>query len=126
MGQISTITLVDSLAVNKVYIPQQINGDVATWQDKSASASKLFGPLGLSLSSANGKSAVNRSKLTLAIPYEVTENEITSVATMRAQVEYILPDSCSQLQRENLHALVISALGNTLVEDTMVNLNHVF
>lgn len=126
MGQITTINLTDSVAAVKTYAPQKISGDLASWQEKSSSESKLFSPLQVSLSEAAGKSTVNRGKLTLAEPYEVVIDSLTTIATMRASVEFIFPDTCSQLQRDNFHAKVVSALGNTLVVDTLVDLNHVY
>lgn len=136
MGAISTITLADgeTTPVNHDFVPVRVDGDIASYLEKSNSAAIGWWPMQISLRapvrSRNGAS-VYRCGLKLTIPVVQTETingvDVPSVTrTLRANVELVLPTASTTQERDNLVTLVQNALGHAAFRDVAESLNNVY
>lgn len=132
MSAINTITVLDAetTPVSHDFTPSQINGDMASYNEKSATSAQGFWPLTLTLRrpQTNGTGArVFRSQVNLGIPVIESVNGVDSVTrTLRANVEFILPENSSLQERKNLRKLLVEILSDAQVTDVVENLNNVY
>jgi hypothetical protein len=135
VGAITTITAADAAAtpVNHDFLPSRVDGDIAKFNEKSASHASGYWPLTLSLRepTAQNGSRVYRSQVNLAIPVLVTET-INGVAvpkvayTLRFNGEFILPADSTTQNRKDLRKLVVGVLDNALTKDVIEGLNSIY
>lgn len=129
MAAIANLTLVDSASANKTYKPVRAV-PVADWKDLSSGISIGTPELTLGLRSASSAVKTNKVTLKLVLPtMEVTSPSTGSgiqpgptVAFRNlATVELIMHERSSLVERQDLLALIKSALGNAVVTAAVEN-----
>lgn len=126
MGQAAAITINDGVAtpVAHTFNPESITPAVSSFADRTSGVSVLFPRLGVSNSFAQAQGSVNKSKFTVELPVGATVNGVlTVVRTLRAKVEYILPDGCTDAERKDLHAYVTNGLAHAAIRGSMRDLD---
>lgn len=132
MSAINTITVADAAAtpVNHNFIPHKIVGDVAWYNEKSATSAQGFMPLSVSLRSpqAGTGARVFRQQVNFAMPVLMTDSEGNEVVshTLRANVEFILPERSTLQERKDVLELTRNILENSQITDAVENLNNVY
>lgn len=133
MGEIATITVQDSVPADHVFTPQKIDGDTARWVNRAGGDAVGFEPLSLTVRQPlpGQPEKLYRVSLALALPQTVNEtiNGVTTKAlsyTIRANVEFIMPQVSTKLSRENALALVTDLLSSSLVVSAVEDLENVW
>lgn len=129
MAQASAITINDGQAtpVATTFNPVAVTPALSSFADRSAGIALGFRQLQVRNTFASGKSTVNRSRFDVAIPVTQTVNGVTTVAyTLRAKVEFILPDGSTDANRKDLYAFVSNGLTNTLIRGAMRDLDPLY
>lgn len=129
MAQASAITINDGQAtpVAVTFNPEAVTPALSSFADRSAGIALGFRRLQVRNTFANGKSTVNRSKFSVAVPVTQVVNGVTSVAyTLRANVDIILPDGATDANRKDLYAFLKNGLAHSLVQGAMRDLDPLY
>lgn len=129
MAQAAALSILDGQAtpVAVVFTPESVTPALSSFADRSAGISLAYRRIKVSSSFANGKSRVNRNKLSVELPVTSLVNGITMVAsTLRANIDVILPDSATDAQRKDLYAFTVNALANTLIRGALRDLDPLY
>lgn len=129
MAQAASIVINDGQAtpVATTFAPESVTPGLSSFADRTAGIALGFRRLRVSNSFANGKTVVNRSKLSVELPIVSTVNGVATVAyTLRANLDIILPDGATDAQRKDLYAFLKNALANTLVQGALRDLDPLY
>ena len=129
MSQAANIVLADGQAtpVNVTFTPESVTPALSIFSDRSAGAAVGFRRLKVSNRFAGGKSTVNRASFSVEYPVITTVNGISSQAyVLRANVDLILPDQATDMERKNLYAFIKNGLTNTLIQGAMRDLDPLY
>lgn len=129
MAQAAALVINDGQAtpVATTFGPESVAPALSVFSDKSAGISIGYRRVKVSTSFSNGKSTVNRGKLSIEIPVTSTLSGITTVAyTLRANLDLILPEQATTAQRNDLYAFVKNSLSNALVQGALRDLDPIY
>jgi hypothetical protein len=132
MGAITTITLANGAAtpVNKDFVPNKIDGDVAIYHEKSAGVAMGYSPLTISHRDPqpNGGSDVERSRFSISVPVLVTDaNGVQTVShTNRANIEFICSQKSTAAEREDILAFASNLLLHEVADDVVIGGNNIY
>lgn len=129
MAQAANIVINDGQAtpVALTFAPEAVAPARSSFAERTAGVALGFIRLVVSNTFATGKSTVNRARLSVEYPITTSVAGVTTVAyTLRANVELILPDGATDAQRKNLFAFTKNALGNTLIQGAMRDLDPIY
>lgn len=122
MATAANIVIADGQATpaNVTFSPESVTPAESEFVDRSTGVSAFFRRLVLKYSRASAKRNTTRTTLAFAVPVTATvEGSPQVIRTLRANIEYILPDGTTDAERKDLHAFVVNGLGNTLVRGSM-------
>lgn len=129
MGQAANIVLSDGQAtpVATTFTPEQVTPTLSTFADRSSGVPLAFRRLRATFSPATSQRPTHRASYEVVVPMTQTVNGVTStVATMRAKLEVILPDASTDAQRKDLYAFMQNGLANTLVRGNLRDLDPLY
>lgn len=129
MAQAAAISINDGQAtpVAITFNPESVTPGLSSFADRTSGIALAFRRIKVSNSFANGKTKVNRSKLSIEFPVTQSVNGITSVAyTLRANLDIILPDGATDAQRKDLYAFAKNALSNALIQGALRDLDPLY
>lgn len=119
MSQATSIAINDGQAtpVATTFVPQSVTPALSIFVDRASGIAVGFRSLMLRYKS---NKTVTRASLAVAVPVLQTVNGVSVVArTLRANVELILPDGCTDAERKDLYAFVQNGLSNALVRGSL-------
>lgn len=130
MAQAAAIILADgqTTPVNVTFNPEKVTPDVSTFVDRATGVASRFRRLTTRFLPAGNNRTVTRTALDVSIPVwgTLTSGAQGVLYTLRAKVEYSLPDGCSDAERKDLHAFVVNGLGNTLIRGNVRDLDPMY
>lgn len=129
MAQAAAITLNDGQAtpVAVTFNPESVTPALSSFADRSSGIAIGFRKVKVSNTFASGKSTVNRAKMTVEVPVLQTVDGVQVVAyTMRANLEFLLPDGSTDANRKDVYAFVLNALSNSLVRGALRDLDPLY
>lgn len=129
MAQAASIVINDGQAtpVATTFAPESVTPALSSFADRASGIASAFRRIKVSNSFASSKSKVNRAKLSIEIPVTQAVNGITTVAyTLRANMDFILPDGSTDAQRKDLYAFAKNALANTLIQGACRDLDPLY
>lgn len=128
MAQAAAIAIADGSAVSTTFNPEKVTPEVSTFVDRTTGVASRFRRLTTRFSPANNNRLSTRTALDVSIPIwgTLTSGASGVLYTLRAKVEYVLPDGCSTAERNDLHAFVSNALSNTLVRGNLRDLDPMY
>lgn len=129
MSQASAITINDgqTTPVATTFNPESVTPALSSFADRSGGIAMAFRRLRISNVFANGKSTINRARYGVELPVTQIVNGQTVVArTLRANVELILPDGCTDAERKDLYAFLKNGLNHSLVQGAMRDLDPLY
>lgn len=113
--------------VAKSFAPEQVSPALATFTERTATASAGYMRLSVSLSPANGKRTTNRVNVDFDLPVLSTVNGISTVAYVgRFKGYFVIPDSMTAAERADLAAFVANALDNTQIRAIIKDLDPLY
>lgn len=132
MTAIANIVVPDAATtpVNRTFVPQKVSGEIASWQEKSATTPQGYWDYSLSVKDPNGGGKVYRIALTLAMPVlksytDLSGNPVTVVDyTLRAKCEFLLPVASTLQNRKDFRKILVGILGEAQAIDVLEALNH--
>lgn len=129
MAQAAALVVNDGQAtpVAVTFSPESVTPGLSSFADRASGISIGFRRVKVSNAFASGKSVVNRSKLSVEMPITTTVSGVTTVGfTLRANLEFILPDGCTDAQRKDLFAFVKNGLSNALLIGALRDLDPLY
>ncbi len=118
--QIANMSLENSSAVAKTFVPTVKDGLLATYVNREGSRPAVFPNLSVGMRAP--KAGVSRKvTLKVALPYDVTVGSVVSTESVTAFVDIIVPESASAANVQDILAFASGLLVNTQVEDVCVN-----
>lgn len=134
MPAFGTITINDgaSTPVAHTFSPVKIDGDVATWADRSGGVPSGYSTLVASnRDPSGGNGQVNREQFSVAVPVVADGSDPsvpagTILRTLRFDGTVLIPVSSTLQERKNLLAFIKNYLGTTVVQSMIQDLEHVY
>jgi len=135
VAAITTIVVPDAAGtpVNHTFAPAKVDGDTATWLEKSNTSSLGYWTLSITQRAplAGQTSKVYRTKLSFQKPTVVNEviNGVTrpSIAYVNgATVEFVLPADASLQERKDHRKLLVGILNDASFIDLVENQNNAY
>jgi hypothetical protein len=129
MAQAAAITINDGAAtpVATTFSPETVTPALSSFAERSSGISLAYRRIKISNTFASGKSVTNRAKLTIELPVTSVVNGITTVAhTLRANIDFSLPEGCSDASRKDLMAFTKNALAHALIQGAMRDLDPLY
>lgn len=129
MSQASALVINDGAAtpVATTFNPESITPALSSFADRASGVAMAFRRIKVSNSFANGKSKVNRAKMSVEIPITAIVDGVNTIAyTLRANLDIILPDGATDAQRKDLYAFVKNGLANTLIQGALRDLDPLY
>lgn len=129
MSQASALVINDGAAtpVATTFNPESITPALSSFADRASGVAMAFRRIKVSNSFANGKSKVNRAKMSVEIPITAVVDGVNTIAyTLRANLDIILPDGATDAQRKDLYAFVKNGLANTLIQGALRDLDPLY
>ena len=132
MAALANIAILDSAAtpVSHTYVPVSNSNNLTVWRENAAAGS-LAGQPSVKLTSKLSPmaSGMSRMRFTIDMPAEsalgTSDQGYKAIPkvdyTVRATVDFILPNRSSAAQRKDLRVRLISLLGQATVIDTVDN-----
>lgn len=118
--QIANISLNNSAAVAKSFIPTIKNGLLAVYMSREGARPALFPNLTIGL--RQSKQGVSRKvTVKVTLPYDVTVGSTVTTESVTAFVDIVIPDSAIALNVDDLLSYASDALRDAQVKDTCVN-----
>lgn len=121
MTQATNITIDNGEAapVAKTFSVVKINPEMSIFSDRSSGVPVGFPTLNVS-TKLDTSNAVSRTTYSVMLPVTATVNGQLSVArVLRAKVEYILPNDCTDSERKDLDAFVRNGLAHSVIQAAM-------
>jgi hypothetical protein len=134
MPAFGNVTINDgaSTPVAHIFSPVKIDGDVATYADRSTGVpSKYYLLTASNRDPSGGNGQVNRVQFSLALPVvadgsDPTIKVGTVIRTLRFNCEYLIPVTSTLQERKDLSALSKNLLANAIEIAMVENLEHVY
>lgn len=129
MPQAANLTIADgqTTPVNHIFAVEQATPALSSFADRSAGTAIGFRRIKLSSKFATSKSPVNRTRMTVECPVLSTVNGVSTLAYVaRANLEFILPDATTDLDRKNIYAFVKNAIGNSSIQSALRDLDPMY
>lgn len=127
MGQAANIVLADGAAANVTFSPESVTPSFSVFADRATLVSNRFRRLMVRYSPPTSTRSTTRNGFEVSVPVTGVVDGITVVLyTLRAKVEYVLPDGCTDAERKDLHAFVVNGLGNALVRGSMRDIDPLY
>lgn len=118
MAQIATMTLADASAVSHTFTPMYSNGLSVTYTDLSGSSAALCNTIGMQM--RQPKAGVARKvTLRVAVPFEETADDITTVNNCSAFVDIVVPATATEGTIEDLRSFLVNALAEAQFTDAV-------
>lgn len=130
MGQIASLSLNDGQAVpvSHTFSPAgNLTPGGAVFEERTAGVAIGYIKVKQTLAQPQGKSKVYRAKVAVELPVLQTVDGVQQVAyTLRANVEYLIPDQSTDAQRKDLHGYVLSCLTHSLTRAALRDLDPLY
>lgn len=135
MGNFTTIVVPDAAAtpVNHTFSPARIDGDTATWLEKSSGISSGYWSMVDTLRAplAGQTDKLYRYTKKLAIPVTTVEtingvSRTTVLYIMRGNVELVIPADATLQNRKDLRKLLVGSLNDATCIDQVENQNNMY
>lgn len=129
MAQRASIVLADgqTTPVNVTFAPDNSAPGAVKFFDKSTGIAAFFRSITVRYSAVSSQRKTTRTQYDIALPVTGTVDGVTKVIrTLRATVQYVLPDECTDAERKDLHAFVVNGLGNALIRGNMRDQDPVY
>ena len=125
MAQGAAVVIADNAAVNVTFSPEKITPELSTLVDRTTGVASRFRRLTVRFVPAKGNTKVNKSGLAISIPVWGTlpSGAQGVLYTLRARLEFDLPDGCTDVERKDLYAFTINGAANTLVRGALRDLD---
>jgi hypothetical protein len=133
--QITAITAYDAAAtpVNHTFDALKVDGDLATWAERTADTAIGFWPLKISLRApqVTSSESVYRAKLSFAMPVTVDEtvNGVTRTKverTFRANLDVIIPALAVEQERKDFIELLSNILDDSTVRTVFEDVENIY
>lgn len=133
--QITAVTAYDaeSTPVLRTFNPIKVEGELATWYERTATTAAGYYPLRISLRApqVSSSDSVYRAKLTFAMPVTVDEtvNGVTRTKverTYRASLDVLIPAQGVQQERDNFIELLANILDDSTVRSVFENVENIY
>lgn len=123
MAQAAAIVLADGQATpqNVTFSPEKVTPEVSTFVDRTSGVFSRFRRLTTRFTPPIANQRVTKSGFDVSIPVWGTlpSGAEGVLRTLRARVNYDLPDGSTDAERKDLHAFVVNGLGNTLIRGNL-------
>ena len=135
MAAITTIVVPDAATtpVNHTFSPVRIDGDTATWLEKSNASATGFWPLVSTLRAplAGQQEKVYRHTLKFSMPITTIETingvaRTTLLYTLRCSMDIVMPADCTLQNRKDFRKLLTGILADSSIVDQIENLNNAY
>lgn len=129
MAQRAPIVLADgqTTPANVTFSPDNSPVGEVSFSDKSTGVAAFFRRIVVKYSAISSQRKTTRTQYEVHLPVTGTVDGVTKVIrTLRAKVEFVLPDETTDAERKDLHAFVVNGLGNTLVRGNMRDLDPIY
>lgn len=129
MAQAAALVINDGQAtpVATTFNPESVTPALSSFADRASGVAAAFRRIKISNSFANGKSKVNRARLSVEIPITSLVNGVTTVGmTLRANLDLIHPDGATDAQRKDLYAFLKNSLANSLIQGALRDLDPLY
>lgn len=118
--QIADISLENSGAVAKTFVPTVKDGLLATYVNREGSRPAVYPNLSIGMRAP--KAGVSRkATLKVALPYDVIAGATTTSEAVTVFVDIVVPQSASAANVQDILAFASGLLVNAQVEDVCVN-----
>ncbi len=127
MTAIAALSIADGAAspVTRTFSPVNIDvAGVAKWADRSSGVLLGFPTYTQSLRAPNKR--VRTSRVTSKMVYPVLDGDGLKKYELVAIVDFIIPESATQLEREHIYALTKNAIGHAVVSAAVEDLESVY
>lgn len=129
MAAATSIVLADgqTTPVNVTFAVDNVAPGVAKFSDRSTGIAAFFRRLTVAYSGASSQRKTARASYDVAMPVTASVNGVTMVVrTLRAKVEFIIPDESTDAERKDLHAFVANGLANSLIRGNLRDLDPIY
>lgn len=134
MTAIANIVVPDAgtTPVNHTFVPQKVTGDMAMWNEKTATTPQGYWEFNSSFKDPAAGGKVYRIKYNLAIPVlksytDLSGNPVTVVDyILRSSMEFLIPVASTLQNRKDLRKLLSGLLNDAQIVDNIESLNHSF
>lgn len=118
--QIADISLENSSAVAKTFVPTVKNGLLALYVNREGSRPAIFPNLTVGMRAP--KAGVSRkATLKVALPYDVTEGSTTVTESVTVFIDVVVPESAAAATVQDILAFASGLLVDAQIEDVCVN-----
>lgn len=130
MGAIASLSLNDGQAtpVAHTFNPAgNLNPGGAIFEERTAGVAIGYLRVSTTLKPPSGSSKVYRANAKVELPVLQTVDGVQQVAyTLRANIEYLIPDQATDAQRKDLHGYALSVLGHSLTRGALRDLDPLY
>lgn len=130
MGQIAALSLNDgqNSPVAHTFSPAgNLEPGGAKFEERTSGVAIGYIRVSTTLKQPSGNSKVYRANAKVELPVLMTVDGVQQVAyTLRANIEYLLPDQATDAQRKDLHGYVISVLSHGLTRAAIRDLDPLY
>lgn len=129
MAQAAAITINDGQAtpVATTFSPESVSPQLSVFTDRTSGTALGFRRLAVSSKFASAKGGVNRAKFSVELPITATVNGVpTLLYTLRANVETLIPDGASSVDRSNLYAFTFNGLAHATIKGAVRDLDPIY
>jgi len=129
MSQAEAIILDDGAAtpVATTFSPEKVTPEISVFADRLSGISLAFRRLRCAFSPSTPNRPTNRSMYEVIVPVTNVVDGVTVVAfTMRAKLEFVLPDGSTDQQRKDLYAFMLNGMSNALVRGNLRDLDPLY
>lgn len=134
MPAIGTITLQDAAVtpLNHDFIPKQVNGDLASYENQEGEIPAGYKQIGLSLRDPSSTSAVYRAKISFTFPSLRTDTDqgghdhVTVDNVIRANLDVIIPATSLLQARKDFRKELYQLLNHAQVTSLLEQLQHIY
>lgn len=134
MSAIANIVVADAATtpVNHTFVPQKVSGDLAIWNEKSASTPQGYWELTSKMTDPTGNGTVYRIKVGFSYPVlksytDLSGNAVTAVDyTLRVNAEFIIPLRSILQNRKDVRKMFVGILNDAQFTDMIEQLNHAY
>lgn len=129
MSQASNIVIADgqSTPVNVTFSPESVTPSLSRFVDRTTGVASKFRRLNVRFNMPTAKKpGTQEAAISLPVWGTMASGAQGLLYTLRARVNYELPDGCTDAERKDLHALTVNALSNVLVRGSMRDLDPLY
>jgi hypothetical protein len=129
MSAAANIVLADgqTTPVNVTFYPESVSPERSSFVDRSPGISAAFRRLIVKFSPASKTRATSRPSYEVEYPVTAVVDGVTTVVrTLRANVQLVEPDGCTDAERKDLYAFLYNGLNNALIKGAMRDYDPIF